>query len=401
MSEQHPGQPHPGNWGPPPPKSDPWGTPGQQPPPGHAPQGSNPATGRPGPQPGSGSGPQFPAYPGPGGPGGSTRPGGPSGPAGPGGPPAVKKKSNPKVIIGVAVGVTVLLIGGLIAGSVAANADSMEKGVSRYFEALGKTYSDELANHVVNVPTAAEVENARKLARTQDYTVTKVRTSGNVANVDYTVAGRAETVDLEMRKVDGKWKVVDGFGTVQIKSDQKGAEFSVGWDRTSVTDKAMVVYPGTYEINNSSDSSVSSYLWEADGDKYVSVKPGENKVITKKVKLTKNGEDRVRSALGSAFSRCTIGSDVAPRGCPFSVAEPGDRASAYGNWSVDGPSRFEVAQRATIAPGQPFDAVCGTFSATVNYEYRNANGYTKIPANKSDFTGCADMTQTSPTVTWK
>lgn len=365
---QGPGpQQGPGGWGPAPgPHGDPWA---------HRYPGSG-ASGAPG--------PGTPGHPGP----LTTKP---------------KKKRGPlPIIIGAGV-LTLALIGILIGAVAAGSGDSMEKGVNRYFEALGQTYSDDLANEVVNVPSAAALEDARKLARSQTWTVNSVKTSGNTATVNYTVSGRSEIVDLEMQKVDGKWKVVDGFSEITVKSEQPGTGYTLGYAIDSIGEDPVVVYPGTYELQASHDSAVPSYLWQPEGaDKYITVKPGEKKTLEVNAVLTKNGEDRVRSALGSAFSRCMTGTDVAPAGCPFSVPEPTDRASTYANWNLAaGGSRYEVAQKATIAKGQPFTAVCGDFTANIVYEYRNAAGYQKVPVTKTQFTGCADLSKDTPTITWK
>ncbi|MDO5498118.1 MAG: hypothetical protein Q4F67_00380 [Propionibacteriaceae bacterium] len=370
MTEQHPQNPHGhGPWGPVPgPQGDPW---------------SGPRSVGPGGGPGTWQHAPVGARRGP--------------------DPAQRSSGNAtKLIIAISAVVTLILVGALIVGSIASGRDSMEDGVHRYFEAVGKTYSDELADHVVNVPDAAQLEEARKAARHQDYAVKSVRTSGNIATVTYTVAGREETVDLEMRKVDGTWKVVDGFSKLTVDSDRDGAGFSIGYSMAAKDGEAMIVYPGTYELQQSHDSGLSTYLWDYDGDRYVTLKPGESKTVTMKVKLSKGGDERVRSALGSAFSRCMTGSDTAPAGCPFSVPAPTNRTGSYGTWSLaGGGSRFEVAQKADIKPDQDFTNVCGTFSAEVAYEYRSASGFQKIPADKKDFTGCVNLTERTPAVTWQ
>lgn len=396
---QGPNGPHgPGGWGPAPgPQGDPWA-------------GGSPGQGAPNPNPQGFPGYQgsYPQDPRPAGPRGTGGPGpGAPGPGAPGHPgqlaPKPKKKRGPlPIIIGTAV-LTLALIGILIGAVAAGSGDSMEKGVNRYFEALGQTYSDDLANEVVNVPSAAALEDARKLARSQTWTVNSVKTSGNTATVNYTVSGRSEIVDLEMQKVDGKWKVVDGFSEITIKAKQPGTDFTLGYAIDSIGEDPVVVYPGTYELQGSHDSAVPSYLWEPEGaEKYITLKPGEKKTLEVDAVLTKAGEDRVRSAIGSAFGRCLTGSDVAPAGCPFSVTPPTDRASTYATWNLaTSGNRFQVAERATIAKGQPFTAVCADFTASVVYEYRNPAGIQKIPANKTNFTGCADLSEDTPIVTWK
>ncbi|MDO5682170.1 MAG: hypothetical protein Q4G46_05000 [Propionibacteriaceae bacterium] len=316
-------------------------------------------------------------------------------------PPAQRKGLTPKVIIAISVAATVVLIGALIAASVVSSRDSVEDGARRYFDALGKTYSDELADHVVNVPDAASLEEARKAARSQDYVVKSVKANGSTAIVNYSVAGRDETVELEMRKVDGTWKVVDGFSKLSLSPDRKGVDFTVGYSTDPVGDRTIYLYPGTYELQKDYDTSLSTSLWDVEGDRYITLKPGESKALDLKIQLNDRGNERVRSSLGSAFSRCMIGNDVAPAGCPFSVPAPSDRVSTFGTWSVAGANRYEVAQRAEIAAGQEFNNVCATFNADVTYEYRNSAGFQKVPAETKKFTGCVDLTQRTPTVTWK
>ena len=323
-------------------------------------------------------------------------------PHAPRGPSPVKRKGlSPRGFGGISGGVTVVLVGALVAASVLSSRDSMEDGVQRYFTALGKSYSDELADHVVNVPNAADLEEARKTARTQDYSVKDVRTRGNTAIVDYSVAGRAETVELEMRKVEGEWKVVDGFSKLTVKPSRKRVDFRVGFMSEPVGERTLSLYPGTYELQKDFDTGAPSYLWDISGDKYIILKPGESKSVDVEVTLTKAGTDRVRSAMGSAFSRCMNGSDVAPANCPFKVAEPSDRTSPYGRWTVETGNRFDVAQSAEIGDDQEFDSVCGTFRTDVTYEYRNVGGCEKIPAESKEFTGCVDLTERSPSVTWQ
>ncbi|OYN96917.1 hypothetical protein [Enemella evansiae] len=376
---------------------------------------SNNQWGTPGPQGGFGQGPgpqgPGPQGPGPQGPYGQQRPG-PMGPQGPGFPPYAggpaprpKKKATPIVLIALITVVAVL--GAIIGFALWAARDTPQKGVDRYFEALNDSYSANLADVVVNVPTAAELNAAKQysLGQRGDYTVNSVNTSGDLAKVEYTIDGRTEQVDLRMRKVDGKYKVVDGFSKLTLKSADD-LPLAIGYENSSMTGKEVPVYPGTYEIRGvSGGKGLSSSYYEFKDGNTVTLKPGETKSVDVQIQLNERGKELVRSTVGSAFSRCTISSDPAPANCPFSVTAPADKGSNLANWKLVGErSRSEVAASADVAAGQPLTATCVTFEAQLDYEYYTADYSSRtVRAPQSKFTGCADLTQSrsTPTVTWK
>ncbi|WP_176451782.1 zinc ribbon domain-containing protein [Enemella dayhoffiae] len=385
--------------------------------------GYGPGPGGPGPQWGGQGGPADPwggppGMGGPGGPGPGPGPGGPGpGPGGhgSGGPafpayapqdPKPKKKATP-IVIGAIVAVGAVL-GAIVGFGVWAGRDTPQKGVDRYFEALNNPYTSNLADQVVNVPSAEQLNDAKTLSasRRSKYEVSNVSLSGTRAKVDYTVDGRAEQTDLELREVNGKYKVVDGFSQLSLKAPA-GLELSLGYGNNNLVGKTVPLYPGTYELRGNSGGVLSSY-YEIKGGKTITLKPGEKRDHDVQVQLTKNGVDAAKRAVGSAFSKCTLSNDPAPQGCPFSVPAPADKGRSSANWEVSGGARraYDVADNASVDANQPLNAVCMTFDATLTYEYYTAN-YDKrtAVAPQNRFTACADMTSRAtsgvPPVTWK
>lgn len=369
---------------------------------------SNNQWGNPGPPGGygQGPGPMGPPGPGPQGPG-------PAGPQGPGFPayagapaPRPNKKATPIALIAIITVVAVL--GAIVGFALWIARDTPQKGVDRYFEALNSPYSNNLADVVVNVPSAVELKEAKTMAASQrgKYAVKDVSISGDSAKVDYTIDGRTEQTELKLRKVDGKYKVVDGFSKLTLNSPS-GVALALGYSSDDLTGKTIPLYPGTYEVRGAS-GTVSSAYWEFKDPsvKAVTLKPGESKTLEVAIQLNDRGAERVRQVVGSAFLKCTSNRAPNPEGCPFSVPAPTDVGSSA-RWRVgaDGSSAYEVADKAQVDRSQPLNAVCVNFNAQVGYEYYTPDYRDKrsVRAPQEKFTGCADLSQSrsDASVTWK
>jgi hypothetical protein len=236
-----------------------------------------------------------------------------------------------KVIL-AAAGVLLLLL--TLVYAVRATVSSPDSAVRSYFGALAdrdpaaalRRIAPEVAGPVERDLITAAVLDSPDYAPPEQVEVTEVVVDGRmaVAEVSYTVAGRARTASLRLRRDEGladtllhRWLVVDGVGSIIL--GQTPAEITVNGVPVPAFDaqapRILPALPGSYQLGVPADDP----MWQERATA-VEVAPQQATEVDVAMVVRPAVRDEVDRQLARLLDGCAESTELLPPGCPFGYA---------------------------------------------------------------------------------
>lgn len=222
-------------------------------------------------------------------------------------------------LIAGAVGVVVLVAGGLWIWQATGRPATAEEAAAEYLRALesGDPAAVEATGAVMQRETLDAFSDATALVH--DAEVISVSGDDSVpvggvtatAEITFRLADEKHTAALTLSPVDGRW-VVDESGRGTVTADPSiGSFVSIG-GQTLPAGEATTLLPATYPVTAAPAELLS-------GESSVTVLPGDEQSIDLEVSLRSEATVAAQNQLDDHLEACTVPGDTPPEGCGIRI----------------------------------------------------------------------------------